>query len=117
MRFIETALTGAYVVELDPIEDERGFFARSWCAREFATRGLKARLVQCNVSFNRRRGTLRGLHLQVAPYEEAKLVRCTRGALHDVIVDMRPESATRYASFAVELSAENHRMLYVPEGF
>jgi dTDP-4-dehydrorhamnose 3,5-epimerase len=117
VRFVETDLSGAFVVELERAEDERGFFARSWCSAEFAEMGLNASIVQCNVSYNRRRGTLRGLHFQVSPHEEAKLVRCTRGAMYDVIVDLRPESATQYAWFGIELSADNHRMIYVPEGF
>ncbi|MCS6927204.1 MAG: dTDP-4-dehydrorhamnose 3,5-epimerase [Candidatus Binatia bacterium] len=117
MFFLETALTGAFIIELDKHEDERGFFARSWCQREFLAHGLNPRLVQCNISFNRRRGTLRGMHYQVAPHEEAKLVRCTRGAIYDVIIDLRPESPTFTQWLAVELSAENYRMLYIPEGF
>jgi dTDP-4-dehydrorhamnose 3,5-epimerase len=117
VRFTATALAGAFVIELDRVEDERGFFARSWCAREFAAHGLDPRLVQCNVSHNSRRGTLRGLHYQVAPHAEAKLVRCTAGALFDAIVDLRPNSPTRYQWIGIELSSENHRMVYVPEGF
>ena len=117
MRFLETDLAGAFIIELDLAEDDRGFFARSWCTEEFAARGLNTSIVQCNISYNRRRGTLRGLHFQVAPHDEAKLVRCTRGAMYDVIVDLRPDSATQYSWIGVELSAENHRMLYVPEGF
>jgi dTDP-4-dehydrorhamnose 3,5-epimerase len=117
VRFFETELAGAFVVEPERSEDERGFFARTWCSAEFASRGLNASLVQCNISQNKRRGTLRGLHYQEAPHEEAKLVRCTRGAIYDVIVDLRPGSRTQYRWFGVELSAENYRMLYVPEGF
>lgn len=117
MRFEETALAGAYVVDLEPIRDERGFFARSYCVREFAERGLEAVATQCNVSFNARRGTVRGLHASVAPAAETKLVRCTRGAIWDVIVDLRPRSPTRLEHVAVELSADNRRALYVPEGF
>jgi dTDP-4-dehydrorhamnose 3,5-epimerase len=117
MRFLETALKGAFIIELDKQEDERGFFARAWCQREFAARGLNPRLAQCNVSFNRRRGTLRGMHYQVAPYEEAKLVRCTRGAIYDVIIDLRPDSPTFMQWIAVELTADNYRMLYIPERF
>lgn len=117
MRFRETALKGAFIIELDKHEDERGFFARAWCQREFLAHGLNPRLVQCNVSFNRRRGTLRGMHYQVAPHEEAKLVRCTRGAIYDVIIDLRPDSPTFMQWLAVELTADNYRMLYIPEGF
>lgn len=117
MQFSETGLKGAYVIDLDRIEDTRGFFARSWCAREFEEHGLSSRLAQCNVSRNHTRGTLRGMHYQVMPHEEAKLVRCTMGAIYDVMVDLRPHSTTYLRSFAVELSAENHRALYIPEGF
>ena len=117
MKFTATPLQGAYIIDLEPIEDERGFFARSWSVDEFAARGLNPRLVQCNISFNRWRGTLRGMHYQIAPREEAKLVRCTRGAIHDVIVDLRPDSPTFKGHVAATLTAENRRMLYVPEGF
>jgi dTDP-4-dehydrorhamnose 3,5-epimerase len=117
MRFDTTPLQGALIVEPEPIEDDRGHFARSWCAREFAKHGLSASIAQCNVSHNRRRGTLRGLHFQRPPHEEVKLVRCTRGAIYDVIVDIRPASPTYHRWFAVELCGEAARMLYVPEGF
>ena len=117
MKFLPTRLAGACVIELDRLEDERGFFARSFCRDEFAAHGLKSSFVQCNVSFNAARGTLRGLHYQASPHEEAKLVRCTRGAIFDVIVDLRKASATRMQWVGMELTAENHRMLYVPEGF
>jgi len=117
MRFTETALKGAYIIDVEPIEDERGFFARAWGQEEFAAHGLCPRFVQCNISHNAKRGTLRGMHYQVAPHEEAKVVRCTRGALYDVIVDIRPGSDTFKRWVAVELSADNYRMLYVPEGF
>jgi dTDP-4-dehydrorhamnose 3,5-epimerase len=116
MRFLETSLAGAFVVELDRHQDERGFFARSFCTAEFAAAGLNAVFVQCNVSFNAHRGTIRGMHWQAAPHEEAKLVRCTRGSLHDVLVDLRPTSPTHRKWMAVELSAANHRQLYVPPG-
>jgi len=116
MIFVETGLKGAFVVEVEKLDDERGFFGRSWCKREFAEHGLNPNLSQCSVSFSRRRGTLRGLHYQIAPHEEAKLVRCTAGAIYDVIVDLRRGSPTFGKWFAVELTAENHRMLYVPEG-
>jgi len=116
VKFTPTPIPGAFVVELQPVADERGFFARSWCAEEFAAHGLNARLVQCNVSFNKRRGTLRGLHYQVKPHEEAKLIRCTAGAVFDVLVDMRPASPAFRRWFAAELSGANRRMLYCPEG-
>jgi dTDP-4-dehydrorhamnose 3,5-epimerase len=115
--FSETRLKGAWIVDLERLEDERGFFARSWCQREFAERGLNPSLVQCNISFNRKKGILRGMHYQVTPYEEAKLVRCTMGALYDVIIDLRPGSSTFRQWVAAELSASNRRMLFVPEGF
>ena len=113
----ETALCGAFVIDLELLEDERGFFARSYCEREFAARGIQQHWVQCNVSYNRRRGTLRGMHYQAAPHEEVKLIRCTRGAVHDVIVDLRPGSPSYGNHVAVVLSAENRRSLYVPKGF
>ena len=116
MIFTGTPLPGAYVVELDRIEDHRGFFARSWCAKEFQTHGLNPRFAQCNVSFNKKKGTLRGMHYQSAPHQEAKLVRCPRGAIYDVIVDLRPGSLAFKQWFGVELTAENGKMLYVPEG-
>jgi dTDP-4-dehydrorhamnose 3,5-epimerase len=115
--FTETRLSGAFVIEPERIEDERGFFARTWCKREFREHGLNSDLVQCNVSFNRRAGTIRGMHYQAEPHEEAKLVRCTMGAIYDVIVDLRPESSTFREWVAVELTADNLKMLYVPEGF
>jgi dTDP-4-dehydrorhamnose 3,5-epimerase len=115
--FLETELPGAFLVELERREDDRGFFARGWCQREFEENGLTGRLVQCNISFNHKSGTLRGMHYQVAPMEEAKLVRCTRGAVFDVIVDLRADSPTFKKWVGVELTAENRRALYVPEGF
>jgi dTDP-4-dehydrorhamnose 3,5-epimerase len=117
MRFIPTGLAGAYIVEPDRIADERGFFARTWCRNEFSDMGLNPNLVQCNISYNKLRGTLRGMHYQKAPHAEAKLVRCTRGALHDVIIDLRPESDTYLRWVGVELTDENRKALYVPEGF
>jgi dTDP-4-dehydrorhamnose 3,5-epimerase len=117
MVFKETRLGGSYVIDLEAIEDERGFFARTWCAREFADHGLNPHLAQGNVSFNRRKGTLRGMHFQKPPHEEAKVVRCTRGAIYDIIVDLRPDSPTFKSWIGVELTAENRSMLYVPEGF
>ena len=117
MKFLETPLNGAYIIEVEAIEDERGSFARSWCQREFAEHGLNARIVQCNISFNKKRGTLRGMHFQVEPFAEAKLVRCTRGAIYDVIIDLRENSSSLKKWFAVELNESNERMLYIPEGF
>lgn len=117
MKFIKTPLEGAYVIELDRIEDNRGFFARGWCAKEIEAHGLNPRVVQANISYNKERGTLRGMHYQVAPYEETKLIRCTHGALFDVIVDLRKDSGTYSKHFGVELTADNHKMLYVPQGF
>ncbi len=117
MKFTPTPLAGAFVVDLEPRGDDRGFFARSFCAREFEARGLNPTLVQGNLSFSRIKGTLRGMHYQVAPAEETKLVRCTRGALFDVIVDLRPDSATFREWFGVELTADNRRALYVPAMF
>ena len=116
MHFDATPITGAVIIELTPLLDERGFFARSWCQDEFKAHGLETRIAQCNISYNARSGTLRGLHYQAAPSEEVKLVRCTRGAIHDVIVDLRPRSPSFKRWFAVELTASNRRMLYIPEG-
>jgi dTDP-4-dehydrorhamnose 3,5-epimerase len=117
MKFVPTTLQGACVIEVEPREDERGFFARAWCQREMAEQGLDPRVVQCNLSFNHTRGTVRGMHYQVVPYQESKLVRCVRGSIFDVVIDLRPESATYAKWFGVELSAENRNMLFVPEGF
>ena len=117
MLYHETGLDGAYVVEPQPHQDHRGFFGRLWCREEFAARGLETELAQANVGFSHRAGTLRGLHLQLAPHAEVKLVRCTRGAVFDVIVDLRPDSPTFCKWFGTELTESNHRMMYVPEGF
>ena len=116
MIFIALRLPGAHVIEMEPHEDERGFFARNWSRRAFEERGLNPHIEECSVSFNSRRGTLRGMHYQATPDEEAKLVRCTRGAIYDVIVDLRPSAPTYTRWEAVELTAANHRALYVPEG-
>jgi dTDP-4-dehydrorhamnose 3,5-epimerase len=116
LKFTETKLKGAYIIEPELIRDERGFFARSWCQKEFSERGLNSNLVQCNISFNLKKGTLRGMHYQAKPHEEAKLVRCTMGAIYDVIIDIRPESPTFKQWVAVELTAENRKMLYIPDG-
>ena len=117
MIFNEVKLAGAFVIEQELFEDQRGFFARSWSEREFAARGLEARLLECNISFNHRRGTLRGMHFQNAPHAQAKLVRCTMGAIYDVIIDLRRESGSFRQWIGVELTAANRRMLYVPAGF
>ena len=116
MIFTETRLPGVFVVETEPRGDERGWFARGWCADEFRARGLDPRLAQCSISFNRRSGTLRGMHYQAAPHGEAKLVRCTMGAIYDVVVDLRPGSPTFRRWTAVKMTARNRHMLYVPEG-
>lgn len=117
MIFKETKLKGAYVIEPERLEDERGFFARTFCKEEFKANGLNPCVAQCNISFNRKKGTLRGMHYQVAPHEETKLVRCTRGAIYDVIIDLRLQSPTFKQWVAVELTEKNHKMLYIPEGF
>jgi dTDP-4-dehydrorhamnose 3,5-epimerase len=117
MIFSESPLAGAYVVDLERLADERGFFARSYCAEEFAARGLGPELRQCSVSYNARTGTLRGMHYQCAPHEEHKLVRCTAGAIFDVIVDIRASSATYRRWYGAELTAANRRSLFIPPGF
>lgn len=130
MIFIETPLPGAYIIEMEPAADERGFFARTFCRREFSAHGLNPDLAQCSISFNSKKGTLRGMHYQVHPHAEAKLVRCSRGAIYDVILDIRPDSPTFKKWFAVGLTApgsdralsslqpeDSCRMLYIPEGF
>jgi dTDP-4-dehydrorhamnose 3,5-epimerase len=117
VRFIETELSGAFVIELEELHDERGFFARVWCRDELDAAGLTNDIAQCSISRSTQAGTLRGLHFQRAPHEEAKLVRCTRGSIYDVIVDLRPGSETRGGWTAVELDARLGRALYVPEGF
>ncbi len=116
MRFTETALAGVWVLELDRLQDERGFFARSFDAEEFAARGMNPAVVQCNISFNARRGTLRGMHYQADPHGESKLVRCVRGAVFDVALDLRDGSPTHVAWHGVELSEDNGRALYIPAG-
>lgn len=116
MIFTPTPVPGAYVIEPERREDERGFFARTWCARDFEAEGLNPHLAQCSISYNVRRGTLRGMHYQVSPFEEVKLIRCTRGAIFDVIVDLRPASTTFTRYFSKELTADNRAMLYVPAG-
>jgi dTDP-4-dehydrorhamnose 3,5-epimerase len=117
MIFTETALAGAFIVDIEAREDARGFFARTFCANEFKAHGLKPTVAQANLSFNHLKGTLRGLHFQAPPVAETKLVRCTAGAILDVIVDIRPDSPTFRQHVAVELTADNRRALYVPEMF
>ena len=117
MKFIETRFKGAFIIEPEHLEDERGFFARTFCQKEFEAHGLNSKMVQCNISYNKHKGTLRGMHYQVAPMAEAKLVRCTKGAIYDVIIDLRPESPTYCQWLAEELNAENSKMIYIPEGF
>lgn len=116
MRFVGTRVEGAFVLEIEPLRDERGYFARTFDRADFRRRGLVSSFAECSVSFNERRGTLRGLHYQVSPHQEAKLVRCTRGRIHDVILDLRPGSPTRGRWHSVELGADNGRILYVPKG-
>lgn len=117
MKFLETALSGAFVIDLEPHDDDRGFFARSFCQHEFEDHGLKPVIAQANLAFNRRKGTVRGMHFQVPPAAETKLVRATRGAILDIILDLRPESPTYLRHISVELTEDNHRALYVPERF
>lgn len=116
MKFIQTPINGAYVIEIQPISDERGFFSRMWCRQEFQDAGLKADFEQHSISFNRKRGTLRGMHFQLPPHDEVKIVRCSSGAIWDVILDLRPESTTFRQWFAIELSSDNRKSLYVPAG-
>jgi dTDP-4-dehydrorhamnose 3,5-epimerase len=117
MRFTPTTLSGAYLIDLEPHSDARGFFARSFCRREFEAQGLLGDVDQCNVAFTALKGTIRGLHYGVPPSAETKIIRCTRGAIYDVMVDMRPDSPTYRQHFGIELSAENRRAVYVPPMF
>ena len=123
MIFKETKLKGAYIIELEPMEDERGFFARSFCQKEFQEHGLNFNIAQCNISYNKKKGTLRGMHYQAVPCQEAKIVSCIKGAVYDVAIDLRPDSPTYCQWFAVELTAHSlllsapYKILYVPEGF
>ena len=117
MIFTETALKGAFIIEPEQLSDERGFFARTWCQKEFLNHGLNPNIVQCSISYNRKKGTLRGMHYQAAPHEEIKLVRCTAGAIYDVIVDLRKDSSTFRKWISAELNEENRKMLYIPAGF
>ncbi len=116
MQFTETTITGAYILDAERIADERGFFARTWARDEFVARGLNPDLAQCNVSYNHHKGTVRGMHWQAPPHAETKLVRCTQGGIYDVIVDIRADSPTYRQLVGVELTAENRRALYIPEG-
>jgi dTDP-4-dehydrorhamnose 3,5-epimerase len=115
MLFVETAIRGAFILEPERLEDERGFFARTWSMDEFEKHGLNPRLVQCSISFSKKRGTLRGMHFQLPPYREAKLVRCTMGAIFDVILDLRRDSPSFLGWVGHELTAENRKMAYIPE--
>ncbi len=117
MKFIETRLKGVYIIEPERLEDERGFFARTFCRKEFEAYGLNPGVVQCSISHNKHKGTIRGMHYQIAPMAETKLVRCTKGAIYDVIIDLRSGSPTYCQSLAEELDADNSRMVYIPEGF
>lgn len=116
MVFVETKLPGVYIIEVEKREDERGFFARTFCPQEFEAHGLNPRVAQCSISFNKKKGTLRGMHYQVAPFAETKLVRCTSGAIYDVAVDLRPDSLTHKQWVAVELTEDNRRAIYIPPG-
>jgi dTDP-4-dehydrorhamnose 3,5-epimerase len=117
MIFKPTPLQGAFLIEPERILDERGFFARSFCVKEFEAHGLDPRVVQCNISYNKNKGTLRGMHYQLPPFEEAKLIRCTAGAIYDVIIDLKKESPTRLKHFGIRLDSKNRLMLFAPEGF
>ncbi|MEC4813255.1 MAG: dTDP-4-dehydrorhamnose 3,5-epimerase [Scytonema sp. PMC 1069.18] len=117
MKFTEIKLQGAFILDLELRQDNRGFFARSFCAQEFKAHGLQTDIVQCNLSFNHRKGTLRGMHFQIPPSQETKLVCCIHGAIYDVIIDLRPESPTYLSHIGIELTAENRRALYIPDRF
>ena len=117
MIFSKTKFEGVFVIELEPIKDERGFFARSWDTKIFQEKNLNSAIVQCNISISNKKGTLRGMHYQTSPYAEVKIIRCTQGSLYDVIIDLRPNSKTFKKWFGIELNPENHKSLYVPEGF
>ena len=117
MIFTETKLKGAYIIELELIEDNRGFFCRSFCINEFNEYDLNIKIVQCNISYNKQKGTIRGMHFQIPPYQEGKLVQCTKGAIYDVIIDLRPDSSTYKEWFSIELNSNTYQLLYIPEGF
>jgi dTDP-4-dehydrorhamnose 3,5-epimerase len=116
MKFQETKISGVFEIHIEPHSDERGFFARTWCEKEFKSKGLNPALVQCSISLNTRKGTLRGMHYQAAPFPETKVVRCTRGAIYDVVLDLRPASVTFKDSIGVVLTAQKRNMIYVPAG-
>lgn len=116
LKFTPTPLQGVFVIEIESLEDERGFFARTWDKEEFKKQGLNSELIQCSISFNKKKGTLRGMHFQAKPYEEDKVVTCTRGGIFDVVVDLRPQSATFKKWFGLELSESNRKQLYIPAG-
>ncbi len=116
MRFTETKISGAYLIEIEPFIDERGLFARTFCTQEFTVHGLETNFQQCNVSFTTKQGTIRGMHYQIPPYTETKLVRCTKGAIYDVILDLRSDSPSFKQWIGIELTTDNHRMLYIPAG-
>lgn len=117
MKFVETKLKGSFIIEIEKQEDERGFFARIWDQKKFGEMGLNPKLSQSSISFNKKRGTLRGMHYQIAPYQETKVVRCNRGKIFDVIIDLRENSKTYRQWFGIEINSENSNMLYIPEGF
>lgn len=117
MIFKETKLKGSFILEIQKVEDERGFFGRAWCAKEMENHGLNVNIRQTNVSYNKLKGTLRGMHYQKSPFKECKVVRCTKGAIFDVIIDLRPDSPTYCEWFGIELTSENHKMIYIPEDF
>ncbi len=117
MIFTETKFKGVYIIEIEKIEDERGFFSRLWCQREFSQRGLNANFVQGNLAYNHKKATVRGMHYQTPPYQEVKLIRCTKGSLYDVIIDLRPNSETYLQWFSIILSDSDYKQLYIPEGF
>ena len=116
MIFTETKIKGVYIIEPELLTDERGFFARSFCKEEFQKHGLETDIVQCNISYNKKKGTLRGMHYQIPPFEEAKIVSCTKGSIYDVVVDLRRDSPTYRYWHAEKLSADSYRMLYIPKG-
>ena len=117
MKFLPLPLEGAFLIETEQVADERGFFARTFCCKEFSAHGLNPELLQCSISFNTHKGTLRGMHYQTEPHQESKLVRCTMGSIYDVIIDLRQDSATFRQWASVELSADNRKSIYIPEGF
>lgn len=117
MKFTETKLKGAFIIEINKLEDDRGFFGRTWCKNEMKEHGLDTNICQTNISFNKVRGTLRGMHYQINPYQETKIIRCTRGAIFDVIIDLREDSPTFKQWFSIELTQDNYKMLYIPRNF